>query len=120
VAVEIINSGHIVWDKESGSKWPRIAGTTITIHDVADSHNGGLSPDEISNSLNLTLAQVYAALSYYYDHKTLIDAEIEENEAMWDKSFAESQDYLEQLSREAHEAYLAGETEDFDPDIEDM
>jgi uncharacterized protein (DUF433 family) len=116
---QILPIEYIVRDPSSGSS-PRIAGTTITIQDIALSHNGALSAEQISDSLGLTLAQVYAALSYYYDHRTQIDAEIEQDEARWDASFANSQDFLEQLSREAHEEYLAGRTEEFDPDNEDM
>ena len=37
-------------------------------------------------------------------------------DAIWDKAFAESQDLLDQLADEAHAEYLAGETEDFEPD----
>jgi hypothetical protein len=38
------------------------------------------------------------------------------HEALWDAQFAASQDVLEQLADEAHQEYLAGLTEDFDPD----
>jgi hypothetical protein len=38
------------------------------------------------------------------------------DEALWEEQFARSQDKLEQLAQEAHEDYLAGLTEDFDPD----
>jgi hypothetical protein len=40
------------------------------------------------------------------------------DEAFWDEQFAKSQDALEQMSQEAHEEYLVGLTEDFDPDRE--
>ncbi len=38
------------------------------------------------------------------------------DEALWDEQFARSQDVLEQMAKEAHDEYLAGLTEDFDPD----
>jgi hypothetical protein len=39
----------------------------------------GLTPEEIQQGHeHLTLAQIYAALSYYYDHQAEIDAEIEQ------------------------------------------
>ena len=41
-----------------------------------------------------------------------------EEDTLWDKTFENSQDLLERLADEAHENYLAGETEDFDPDEE--
>jgi acid phosphatase family membrane protein YuiD len=37
-------------------------------------------------------------------------------DALWDKTFADSQTVLEQLAEEAHAEYLAGLTEAFDPD----
>jgi hypothetical protein len=37
-------------------------------------------------------------------------------DALWDKKFAETQDTLNKLADDALVAYLAGETEDFDPD----
>jgi len=40
----------------------------------------GISPEEMVREFShLTLAQVYDALSYYYDHKETIDREIQEN-----------------------------------------
>ncbi len=42
------------------------------------------------------------------------------DEALWDEQFAKSQDILHQLAQEAHDEYLAGRTEDFDPDEEDQ
>jgi Protein of unknown function (DUF433) len=41
----------------------------------------GMNPDEIvSAHPSITLAQVYAALAYYFDHKADIDADIAEGE----------------------------------------
>jgi len=45
---------------------------------VLDKLAHGSSPEEIHfQHLHLSLAQIYAALSYYYDHQEAIDAEIE-------------------------------------------
>ena len=38
------------------------------------------------------------------------------DDVLWDAQFAASQDMLDQLVDEAHQEYLAGKTEDFDPD----
>jgi hypothetical protein len=38
------------------------------------------------------------------------------NDILWDKKFAASQDFLDKLAYDAHQEYLAGQTEDFDPD----
>lgn len=58
---------------------PRIAGTRIKVQHVATWYERmGLSPDEIvSNWPHLTLADVHAALAYYYAHRAQIDADIE-------------------------------------------
>ncbi len=56
---------------------PHIVGTTVTVADVAIArlyHNQ--DADGIAAWYALTLPQVYAALSYYYDHKTEIDEQI--------------------------------------------
>jgi hypothetical protein len=39
---------------------------------------------------------------------------------MWDRKFEATQDVLDKLADEGHAAYLAGETEDFDPDEDDL
>jgi uncharacterized protein (DUF433 family) len=61
---------------------PRIAGHRITVQDIAIWHERlGKSPDEIAAEYNLSLAAVYAALAYYFDHRAEIDRTIEEGQA---------------------------------------
>ena len=56
---------------------PHIVGTTITVADVAIAHvYHGQDADGIADWYALSLPQVYAALSYYYDHKAEIDEQI--------------------------------------------
>jgi Protein of unknown function (DUF433) len=51
----------------------------------------GMSPDEIVNRHpTITLAQVHAALAYYYDHKQEIDADVEEGKRFVDELKAEA------------------------------
>ncbi len=59
---------------------PRIDGHRIKVEHIAVCYERmGMSPDEIVTSHpTITLAQVHAALAYYYDHKQEIDADIEE------------------------------------------
>src|SRR5438094_7196109 len=66
---------------------PRIAGHRIKVQHVAVWHERmGLSPDEIvSQHPGLHLADVYAALTYYYDHREEIDADIREGEEFADR-----------------------------------
>ena len=64
----------------SGGK-PRIAGHRITVQDIVIWHDRlGKSADEIATDYELTLANVYAALAYYFDHREEIDKSIEETE----------------------------------------
>ncbi len=71
---------------------PRIAGHRITVQNIAIWHErGGLSPDEIvSRHPSIMLADVYAALAYYHDHRDEIRAEIQADEAYADGLRAES------------------------------
>src|SRR4051794_31953111 len=59
---------------------PRIDGHRIKVEHIAVMYERmGKTPDEIVTELpTISLAQVHAALSYYYDHKPEIDADIEE------------------------------------------
>ena len=55
---------------------PRIAGHRITVANIVIWHERlGKSADEIATDYNLTLADVYAALAYYFDHREAIDCE---------------------------------------------
>ena len=61
---------------------PRVAGHRITVQDIAIWHERlGRSPDEIAAEYGLTLAAIYAALAYYFDHRAEIDRAIEEGQA---------------------------------------
>ncbi len=60
----------------SGGK-PRIAGHRITVQNIVIWHERmGMSADEIATEYGLTLADVFAALTYYYDHRVEIDDSI--------------------------------------------
>ena len=58
-----------------------IAGHRIRVMDVvAWHHKRGMSPEEIAVMFgSITLADVYAALAYYHDHRDEIDAGFEED-----------------------------------------
>jgi uncharacterized protein (DUF433 family) len=61
---------------------PRISGRRITIQDIVVWHERmGKSADEIATEYDLKLADVYAALAYYFDHRAEVDASIREGEA---------------------------------------
>jgi len=59
---------------------PRIAGRRITVENIAIWHERmGKGADEIASEYEVTLADVYAALAYYFDHRSEIDRTIEES-----------------------------------------
>ena len=72
---------HIVSDPEIRSGKPHIKGTGIRVQDVAMYYNGGWSIETIVDQLTLTLGQVTAALSYYFDHKEEIDQTMRDADA---------------------------------------
>ena len=61
---------------------PRIDGTRIKVKHIALEYERlGWSADQICDAHpGLTLAQVHAAISYYYDHKAEIDETIRKDE----------------------------------------
>lgn len=72
-AVEI---SHVAIDRH-GRAW--IDDTNIKVVEVVRDHLAyGWSPEEIHwQHPNLSLAQIYAALAYYHDHRVSMDAEIQ-------------------------------------------
>ena len=63
---------------------PLIAGTGVTVRRIAIWYKQGLRAEEIASRIgHLTIAQVYAALTYYHLNREEIDADIaaEEEEA---------------------------------------
>lgn len=66
-------------DGVAGGK-PVIMGTRTPVRSIVAYHRMGNSPEEIQVKLpHLSLAQIYDALSFYYDHQVEIDADIEAN-----------------------------------------
>jgi uncharacterized protein (DUF433 family) len=61
-----------------------IAGHRIRVADVVAWHERrGYSPDEIVALFpGLTLADVHAALAYYFDHRSEIEADLQADEAL--------------------------------------
>lgn len=61
---------------------PRIAGHRITVQNIAVWHDRlGWSADEIASEYDLELADIYAALAYYFAHREEIDQSIREGKA---------------------------------------
>jgi uncharacterized protein (DUF433 family) len=77
---------HIVVTPDVVGGKPRIAGRRITVQIIVIWHEHmGFSVDEIATQYDLTLAEIYAALAYYYDHKPEIDQTMAEDEVFVDE-----------------------------------
>jgi uncharacterized protein (DUF433 family) len=69
---------------------PRIAGHRITVQNIAIDFNAGMKPEDIIlEKPHLTLAEIYAALAYYYANQKSIDAGIMADDAEFDQVEAE-------------------------------
>jgi uncharacterized protein (DUF433 family) len=79
----VISTEHIVATPGTCGGKPRIAGHRIRVQDIAILHEDyGYSPDEIlSYYPSLTLADIHAALAYYFDHREAIRQDISDDEA---------------------------------------
>lgn len=56
---------------------PRIAGTGVTVQSIVGLFKLGLSPEEIADEFgHLSLAQVYAGLTYYHANREQLEAAI--------------------------------------------
>jgi len=72
---------YIVLDPDVLGGRPTIAGHRIGVIHVATWVQQGMSPEEISDLYALSLAEVYAALAYYHDHKEELDRKAAEDDA---------------------------------------
>jgi uncharacterized protein (DUF433 family) len=63
---------------------PVVSGTDIKVSQIASEYEHlGMTPDDIIEAHgHLTLADVHAALAYYYDHRDAIRREWEEADAL--------------------------------------
>jgi uncharacterized protein (DUF433 family) len=56
---------------------PRVAGTGVSVRRIVGWYNQGLTLEEITTEVpHLSLAQVYAALTYYHANREEIEADI--------------------------------------------
>jgi uncharacterized protein (DUF433 family) len=63
---------------------PHVQGTRITVQRIAlEVEHLGMTPDEVlAAHPHLTLAQVHAALAYFYDHRQEVERGVEELDAI--------------------------------------
>ncbi|MBZ8183231.1 DUF433 domain-containing protein [Oscillatoria salina] len=69
---------------------PRIAGRRLSVQQIAVLTKQGLTPPEIVREYeNLTLAEVHAALAYYYANQEQIEQYLAEEKAQYEQMLAE-------------------------------
>ena len=78
---------------------PCIDGTRVRVLNIVYLLREGYTPEQMLKQYpSLSLAQVHAALAYYYDHKEEIESYIKEDEA-WDERYErERAEYLSKRS----------------------
>ena len=82
---------HIVITPGLAGGKPHIAGHRITVQNIVVWHEYmGKSADEISAEYDLGLADVYAALAYYFDHRDDIEQSINDDAAFIEALRAQS------------------------------
>lgn len=83
---------------------PRIAGHRIKVQNIVIWYElRGMSPDEIVYHYpSITLADVHAALTYYYDHREEIRQDLAEDEAMVQKMKAETPSLVAKKLKQIH------------------
>ncbi len=71
-------------DNHVGQQRAYVAGTRVRVQDIYTlSEIQGSSPDDIVRALpHLTLAQVHAALAYYFDHRAEIVDEVRQEQEL--------------------------------------
>jgi uncharacterized protein (DUF433 family) len=73
-----VSIDHIVLDDKGRAC---IAGTRARVTQIVRDVRTGLTPDQIHEEYpHLSLAQIHAALSFYFDHQADVDAKIEEED----------------------------------------
>jgi uncharacterized protein (DUF433 family) len=77
-ATTVLSIDTIVSNPKIRNGRPIIAGTTLPVQDVAAHHiYRHYTPEELAKQLQISLAQVHAALAYYFEHQDEIDAQME-------------------------------------------
>lgn len=95
-----ISIEHIVSDPNMCFGKPRIAGTRLTVKDVIAHHRfQGMSAEEIADDWSVSLAAVYAAFAYYYDHKNEIDKSFSDDKEFVQALRSSSRSILDELKR---------------------
>lgn len=89
-ATEVVDIGTMITSSpEIRGGRPRVAGTGMTVMRIAGWYKLGFTPEEISRKIELSLAQIYAALTYYHANREAIDADLDAEAAEYDRAWME-------------------------------
>ncbi|MCI0391260.1 MAG: DUF433 domain-containing protein [Acidobacteria bacterium] len=88
--IEVVDIGTMITSSpEIRGGRPRVAGTGMTVMRIAGWYKLGMSPEEIARRIELSLAQIHAALAYYHANRELIDADLDAEAAEYDRAWME-------------------------------
>jgi|SRR5882672_7017763 len=88
--IEVVDIGTIITSSpEIRGGRPRVAGTGITVMRIAGWYKLGMTPEEIARRIELSLAQIHAALAYYHANREVIDADLDAEAAEYDRAWME-------------------------------
>ena len=76
MSIERTAHPYIIRDSDIYGGEPVVEGTRTGVRHIILLFQSGKDPEEIAGEQKLTLAQVYDALSYYYDHELEIQKAI--------------------------------------------
>ena len=68
MSIERTNHPYIVRDSDLYDNEPLVEGSKTAVRHIILLFQSGQDPEEIAATQHLSLAQVYDAISYYYDH----------------------------------------------------
>jgi uncharacterized protein (DUF433 family) len=86
----IVEKQHIIVTPDTCGGKPRVAGTRIRVQDIVLWTEQGQSPEEIVTDYpHLSLADVHAALAYYFDHREEIERHIRDADELIERMKAD-------------------------------
>jgi uncharacterized protein (DUF433 family) len=72
VTIERTTHPYIIRDSDLYGGEPIVEGTRTAVRHITLLFQSGKDPEEIANTQRITLAQVYDAISYFYDNEAEI------------------------------------------------
>jgi len=83
-------SNLIIHSPETCGDRPRLVGTRITVGRIATLWKQGLTPEEIADNWGyISMTQIYTALAYYHANREEIDQQLTQDQADYDRLYAE-------------------------------